>query len=201
MPYHIKGLTPSSNHCVPVVIPIGHAQKWTFQKGKLVFRTTGLWFLEMPSQANTFQSPTAPLTAPVPVQIEQEVRGNLPWALSSFRTPRHCVVQLKWSRMLAETWSQRVTKLKQIYSLQTDADWVPGNLYAKITLSPFFGNLFSVMSLNACVLHKSEQSSWNGTAGENAECPFKTKYCIMGSSRSGNGKWGHAMRAIWFKST
>lgn len=61
--------------------------------------------------------------------------------------------------------------------------------------------VFSVMSLNACVLHKSEQSAWNGTAGENAECLFKTKYCTMGSSRSGNGKWGHATRAIWFKST
>lgn len=30
---------------------------------------------------------------------------------------------------------------------------------------------------------------------------LKAKYFVMGTLRNGNGKWGHAIRTIWFKSS
>ena len=89
----------------------------------------------------------------MPAQIEQEVSRNLPWVLSSLRTPRHCVVQLELSRVVTETQqSQRVTKLKRI-------PVVPWQLLIELLviwmLKSFFPRYhFLVMSVCACVLHK-----------------------------------------------
>ena len=108
----------------------------------------------MPSKANTFQSPTAPLTSRLPAQIEQEASGNLPWVLSQPQNSQTLCRPIRAeSRGYRDAEPTGHGRLKRIPTVpQTVVDWVPGNMY--ILKSLFSLCHFEVVSLCACVLHK-----------------------------------------------